>query len=158
MTEPARKGRKPIWYIVGCIGLLAMPCIGTLAATVFRAFDEVTANLAAIKAGVERYCETEHSGRRGSLPRAAGPTLVAPGRDRQTPTLGPEWEDVSFHASGPSYYAYSIERPDAHTAIVVAESDLDGDGARSRYASTCTSDGTSQGCSCGQLEIARERE
>lgn len=160
--------QKPIWYVVGCIGigLILVPCVGgVIAAIAIPAFvnftrrsktAEARANVGAIMAGVEAYCDTEHPGS-GPLPRAAGPTLSAPGAERQAQTLGPEWDDVAFSSADPLYYAYSIERPDASTAIVVAEGDLDGDGVRSRFAATCTLTPPS-GCSCGEPSVTNELE
>lgn len=161
---PARKGQKPIWYVVGCIGLaiLCIPCVGVLAAIAIPAFVNYTrraktaeahANVAMIARGVEAYCAEGHD---GLLPPAAGPTLSQPTSNRQTPTIGAEWASIGFAPAEPTYYAYSMLRTDTATLHVLAEGDLDGDGTRSRFETTCTAAGAS--CACGEVIVTNELE
>lgn len=167
MAEPKRQ--KPIWYLVGCIGLalLCIPCVGILAAIAIPAFvrftrasktAEARANVHAIAIGIESYCMADRFPPTSSvLPDAVGPSLTHPDATRQAQDFSaPGWVAVGFGPSEPLYYAYSIERPDASSARVVAEGDLDGDGERSRYEITCTAAPGS--CSCGELVVTNELE
>lgn len=162
MAEPKRQ--KTVWYVVGCIGLaiLSVPCVGVLAAIAIPSFvsytrraktAEARANVGLIRNGVESACTNAG----GVLPDALPPTLAAPAAERQIPTLGAGWDTYGL-TGDPMYYAYSIERPDGSTALVVAEGDLDGDGERSRYEYRCTTVGGSRGCSCGELTVTNELE
>jgi type II secretory pathway pseudopilin PulG len=162
---PARKGQKPIWYVVGCIGFalfFGVPCIGVLAAIAIPAFlnytrraktAEARANIAMIRSGIEAACTDA-----GALPSAIGPTLTTPSATRQAPTLGPEWSAYGLAGTDGMYYAYSIERPYGATVRIVAEGDLDGDGTRSRFEQRCTSSGGSAGCSCDEVVVTNELE
>jgi type II secretory pathway pseudopilin PulG len=155
--------QKPIWYVIGCIGLAlfgGVPCIGVGAAIAIPSFvsytrraktAEARANLMALASGVRAACEAPG----GALPDALGPTLASPSSERQVPTLDPRWSALGL-AADPSYYAYSIERPDATTAMIVAVGDLDGDGERSRFARTCTA--SAGACTCGEIEVTNELE
>jgi type II secretory pathway pseudopilin PulG len=150
--------------MIGCavLAVLSIPCTGVVAAIAIPAFvsytrraktAEARASVAMIRSAVEAECTSAG----GVLPDALAPTLASPGPARQVVTLDPRWSRYGL-GGDPLYYAYAIERPDAHTAVVVAEGDLDGDGTRSRYASTCTTDGASGGCSCGELDVTNELE
>lgn len=154
--------QKPIWYVIGCIGLAlfgGVPCIGVGAAIAIPAFvnytrgaktAEARANLMALGSGVRASCDETRA-----LPDALGPTLPSPSSERQVPTLDPRWSALGLMGD-PMYYAYSIERPDAATAVIVAEGDLDSDGTRSRFARTCTA--TAGACTCGEVEVTNELE
>lgn len=154
--------QKPIWYVVGCIGLglVTVPCVVGIAAALgipaFIGFTrrsataEARANLGGLSAGLRAACDDS-----GQLPAALAPTIT-PSAERQVVTLDPGWAALGFSLPDPSYYAYSIERPDATTALLVAEGDLDGDGVRSRFVITCTS--TAGSCSCGQVVVTDELE
>jgi hypothetical protein len=169
MAEPAKRNTTP--FVIGCVVLavLLVPCIGMLAAIAIPAFvnytrraqvSEAHANVAMIVRGVQTYCTAERLGPTGAmtteLPPALAPTLVTPGPVPQVPTLAPGWSDVGFYGGDPMRYAYSIERPSATTAVVVAEGDLNGNGVRSRFESTCTLEGSS--CSCTSMRVTNELE
>ena len=169
MTE-APKRSKTLWYVLGCLGLSAMivPCI--LVAIAVPAYQrymrrargmEARANVAMIASGVRSYCDTERAGTDGfvthELPAAAGPTPSAPGPERQFATFGPEWASVGFATSDPIYYSYSMTRPNATTLGVLAEGDLDGNGVRSRFESTCMLEPTGS-CTCSELQVTNELE
>jgi Tfp pilus assembly major pilin PilA len=150
------KRQKPIWYVIGCIGLalLSVPCLGVAAAIAIPAFVNYArrAKTTEARANVAQIAAVACAG--ASLPEALAPTLAAPGPERQMPALDPRWTAYGL-TSEPSYYAYAIERH-AATAVVVAEGDLDGDGTRSRFASTCALTGA--GCTCGELTVTNELE
>ncbi len=159
------KTPKTLWYVVGCLALaaLAVPCIGILAAIAIPAFvnytrraktAEARANIGSIRSSLEATCTNAG----GVLPAALTPTLAAPGPQRQLATLDPAWDAYGLVGGDPMYYAYSIERPDGSSALVVAEGDLDGDGVRSRFEVRCTSAGGSSGCACGELSVTNELE
>ena len=170
MAEPAKR-TKPIWYLVGCVGLaiLMVPCIGVVAAIAIPAFVnyarraktvEARTNVATIARGVETFCTADHVGPTGAvtnaLPAALAPTLRSPAAEPQIATLDPGWASLGFSPGEPLRYAYSIERPSPTTAVVVAEGDLNGNGVRSRFESTCTLAGTS--CSCTPVSVINELE
>lgn len=162
MSE-ARPRQKVIWYVVGCVGLVlaSVPCLGIASAIAIPSFvnyarraktTEARSTVGVLRNGLLASC-TET----GALPDALGPTLAAPGPERQVATLDPRWSEYGL-VGEPSYYAYAIERPDAATAIIVATGDLDGDGARARFSATCTTDGSGRACSCGELTVTDELE
>jgi hypothetical protein len=169
VAEPTKRNR--VWYVVGCVGLaiLTVPCIGVAAAIAIPAFVnysrraktvEARTNVAMIVRGVESYCAAERASPTGAvtneLPPALAPTLASPGPEAQITTLAPGWADVGFSVADPLRYAYSIERPSGTIAVVVAEGDLNGNGLRSRFESTCTLAGTS--CTCTPVSATDELE
>ncbi len=158
-----RRGQHPVWYLIGCVGLLilSVPCLGMGAALAIPGFvsyarrakaAEARTHLGALRQGVEAECVSG-----GRMPAALGPTLAMPGPEEQVPTLDPRWTALGLTPE-PMRYAYAIERPGDAVLLVVAEGDLDGDGVRSRFSVTCVRGTTTAGCSCGELTVTDELE
>ena len=111
--------------------------------------------------GVERYCASPHVAHDGislrhRFPTPRGPEPSRPGPFKQSGPHGPEWDELGFEILDPTYYVYSIVAVDDTTLAVRSEGDLDGDGARSRFESTCTL--TASGCACSDVVSTHERE
>ena len=161
MAEP--KKSNAVAWVVGCIGLffVGIVVIGILAAIAIPAFvnyvrraksAEAQSNVRAIAMGVQSYCASE-----SALPAAIAPAFV-PDAERHAVPLDPAWQSVGFSSPDPVYYAYSLERPDATRAVVVAEGDLDGDGERSRFEVTCAFDASTSECTCSPIAVTNELE
>ena len=165
---PQRVPMHPALKILIALGVLfglGIPCCGITSAIAIPAFvgyvrrsktAEARANVAAIALGVESYCTSESAAGAQGFPPAAGPTRAFPDAAREVFMGGSEWASVGFTPVEPLYYSYSMGPDGPGVFVVLAEGDLDGDGARSRFESRCTLDVA--GCACGPVIATDELE
>lgn len=120
------------------IGATCVPCIGTSVAIGLPAFQRYTRRaqvteariyLAQLRSSIDAYGAPDHS-------LSATPDLSGLGGAPRPwpPSADPGWSALSFSASEPVRYAYSVTvDPAQGTVRIEAVGDLDGDGIRSSF-------------------------
>lgn len=151
-AAPKKKNRGIVIAIaVVVLALLAVPCVGVLAAIAIPAFigyvrrakvAEATSNLRLLAQLEQTYC-VDH----GNWLVPAGPVPATPSSAKQLADFAsdPAFTQLGFAPADPVYYSYMIVRDSSTTGgiEIIARGDLDGDGVLSTFSVTCSS-----GCSC----------
>lgn len=163
-TSP-KKTSKGLIFVIVLVGaaVLAVPCIGVLAAVAVPAFigyltraktAEAEANLRSLHAAAASYYAMEHYPDGGGealsgcvVPSARTENIPGAQKTLLPPSLGPSFDDLGFAITDPIYYQYEIvsvggcgHGPNEPLYSFRAHGDLDGDGVQSLYEISAGSD------------------
>lgn len=158
-TKP--KGMSgPVKLLIGCAVLvpLLVCCVGVLASTAIPAFLNFTARSKTAETGIQLRALSEAVMRRcadGEAPVSAGPLPLRPDSTRQVTdfSVDPGFAALGFQPREPLYYQYSVRLEADGVTAILAQGDLDGDGALSTFEVSC-----GPTCTCAPIYIENELE
>ncbi len=160
---PSRKINTWKWIvaITALAGFCAITAVGLLGAIAIPAFTkyvkqkksaEAITNMGTLVVKTELFCRTN-----GNLPHGAGPIPGKPLARKQNVNFsdGLGFREVGFDPDPGVYFSYAIVSGTGDSSVMLlAQGDLDGDGSRSRFWTTCER----RGCDCEPLQPTNEFE
>ena len=158
-TKPAgMRGTTKLFLGCALLGPLLFCCVGVLASTAIPAFLRFTARSKTAEAGLQVRALSEAVRRRcqeGEAPVSAGPLPLHVSSERQLTDFSadPGFAALGFDPAEPLYFQYSVRLEADGVTAILAQGDLDGDGALSTFEVSC-----GPNCTCTPLYIENELE